>query len=51
MQSTLYSERGTAETHEDQRGVDVLVVLLHVFGIMLHCLLIDDDHLGGAWSW
>ena len=32
MQSTLCSERGTGETHEDQGGADVLVVLLHVFG-------------------
>ena len=43
------AERGTAETHEDQGGVDVLVVLLHVFGIVLwHHLLIDDRHLDGA---
>jgi len=38
MRSTLYSERGTAETHEDQGGVGVLVALLHVFGIVLHRL-------------
>ena len=32
MQSTLCSERGTAETHEDQGDADVFVVLLHAFG-------------------
>ena len=38
MRSTLCIERGAAETHEDQGGVEVLIVLLHVFGIVLHRL-------------
>ena len=37
MRSTLCSER-TAKTHEYQGGVEVLIVLLHVFGIVLHRL-------------
>jgi len=36
--STLCSERGTAETHENQGGVEIFIVLLHVFGIVLHGL-------------
>ena len=29
---------GIVETHENQGGVEILVVLLHVFGIVLHRL-------------
>ena len=36
--STLCSERGTAETHKNQGGVEILIALLHVFGIVLHRL-------------
>ena len=36
--STLYSGKGDAGTHENQSGVEILVVLLHVFGVVLHCL-------------
>ena len=48
--NAVQRERGTAETHEDRGGVDVLVVP-HVFGVVLHHFLIDDRHLDSAWSW
>jgi hypothetical protein len=39
--------KGNAETHEDQGGVEILVVLRHVFGVILcrlslvHCVEIE----------
>ena len=34
----LRIDKRNAETHEDQGGVEILVVLLHVVGIVLRCL-------------
>jgi len=34
----LYSGKSITETHENQGGVEILVVLLHVFGVILHRL-------------
>jgi hypothetical protein len=45
--STLRSGGGNTETHENQGGVEVLIVLRHVFGIVLcrlslvHCVEIE----------
>jgi len=36
--STLYSNKRKAETHENQGGVEVLVVFLHVLGVVFHRL-------------
>ena len=37
--STLYDTvMSKAKTHEDQGGVEILVVLLHVLGVVFHCL-------------
>jgi hypothetical protein len=33
-----YHNKGNAETHEYQGSVEILVVLLHVFGVVLHSL-------------
>jgi hypothetical protein len=33
-----YSDQWYADTHENQGGIEVLVVFLHVFGIVFHCL-------------
>jgi len=33
--STFYGDRRKAETHEDQGGVEILVVLLHILGVVL----------------
>ena len=38
MGSVLCSDSRDAETHENQGGVDVLIVLLHVFRIVLRRL-------------
>jgi len=35
MGSTLYDDRVVAETHENQGGVEIFVVVLHVLGIVL----------------
>jgi hypothetical protein len=36
--STMYHGNCNAETHENQGGVEILVVLLHVLGVVLRCL-------------
>ena len=38
MRSTLYGCKGNSGTHENQGGVEVFIVLLHVFGIVLRRL-------------
>jgi hypothetical protein len=38
VRSTLRGDEGDAETHENQGGVKVPVVLCHVIGIVLSCL-------------
>ena len=38
MSSTQYGDKVATKTHENQGGVEVFIVLLHVFGIVLHCL-------------
>ena len=40
MLSTLCGDPGKAETHKNQGGVEILIVLFHVFGIALRCLSI-----------
>jgi len=38
MRSTLNSDKGNTETHENQGGIEILVVILHVLGVVLHRL-------------
>jgi hypothetical protein len=32
------SGKGNAETHENQGGIEILIMFLHEFGIVLRCL-------------
>jgi len=33
----VWSDKAIAETHENQGGVEILIVLLHAFGVVFHC--------------
>jgi len=38
MWSTPYGDKRNTETHENQGGVEILIVFLHILGVVLHCL-------------
>jgi len=35
MESTPHGDKVVAETHENQGGVEIFIVVLHVFGVVL----------------